>query len=92
MPNKILQSIKPVIKLSKFVKINQENIEAICKNFNSQDVQYWMAASPFNLSDLTETEKLNFLFVFNSINFCYWGEPKWTIEYKEKQYDGAEFG
>jgi len=87
--NKILKSIKPVIKLAEHVRIIEENIEAVCKDFNSRNVQYWMAASPFNLSDLSDKEKLNFIFVFNSINFCYWGKPKWTIEYEGNQYDGA---
>jgi len=89
MKNKILESIKPVIRLSRFVKIKKENIKTFCNNFNSHNLQYWMEASPFDLSDLSEREKLNFIFVFNSLNFCYWGEPKWTIEYEGKKIDGA---
>lgn len=89
MENKILESIKPVIKLSKFVRINKESIEAVCNNFNLQNVQYWMLTSPFYFIDLSDEEKLNFLFILHSINFCYWGEPKWTIEYKDKQYSGT---
>jgi len=89
MKNGILESIKPVIRLSKFVKIKKENIKVFCNNFRSCDLQYWMEASPFNLSDLSDKEKLNFIFVFNSLNFCYWGEPKWTIEYEGKKFDGA---
>ena len=89
MKNQILESIKEVVQLSKFVKIKKENIEAFCEKFQPQDVQYWMKASPFDLSDFTDREKLNFLFVFNSLNFCYWGKPKWTIEYQGELYDGA---
>ena len=89
MKNKILESIKPVIRSSRFVKIKKENIKTFCNNFNSHNLQYWMEASPFDLSDLSEREKLNFIFVFNSLNFCYWGEPKWTIEYEGKKIDGA---
>ncbi|MEK6857439.1 MAG: queuosine salvage family protein, partial [Nanoarchaeota archaeon] len=44
---------------------------------------------PFDLSSLNDDEKLHFLLVFNSISFCYWGEPKWTINYKGKQIDGS---
>lgn len=32
--------------------------------------------------------KANFLLVSNSINFCYWGDPKWAVQYKNMQYDG----
>lgn len=87
--NPVLKSIKPVIWLSKFVKIRKENIEVFCNNFRPLDLQYWMEASPLDLSDLNNKEKLNFIFVFNSLNFCYWGEPKWTIDYQGKKYDGA---
>lgn len=89
MRSKILESIKPVIQLSKFVRINQESIKAVCDNFHFRDVQHWSTASPFVFSDLNKKEKLHLLFILNSINFCYWGEPKWTIEYQGKQYDGA---
>ena len=89
MKNQILESIKPVVFSSKFVKIKKENIKKFCCNFKLQDIQYWMEASPFDLSDLKDKEKLNFLFIFNSLNFCYWGDPKWTIGYKGQKYDGA---
>lgn len=89
MMNQILESIKPVIEKSKHVRINKENLREICLKFNPDDVKYWMDESPFDLSKLDDQERLNFIFVFNSVNFCYWGDPKWTIEYQGKEYDGA---
>ena len=71
MKNKVLETIKPVIRLSKFVKIKNDALEKFCNNFKPKDLQYWLEASPFDLSDLEDKEKLNFIFVFNSINFCY---------------------
>ncbi len=32
---------------------------------------------------------MRFVFLFNALSFCYWGEPKWTIEYGDKTHDGA---
>ncbi|MFH1657509.1 MAG: queuosine salvage family protein [bacterium] len=87
--NPILESIKPVVEKSRYVKIKEEKIREICLGFGQRDVKYWMDESGFNLSKLNDQERLNFIFVFNSINFCYWGDPKWTIEYKGRQYDGA---
>ena len=89
MKSKILETIKPVIRMSKFVKIKKDALEKFCNNFKPQDLQFWMEASPFDLSDLEDKEKLNFIFVLDSLNFCYWGEPKWKIEYNGKQYDGT---
>jgi hypothetical protein len=34
-------------------------------------------------------ERLDFILLFNSVNFCYWGSPKWTVEYGRGRYDGA---
>ncbi|MCG2719760.1 MAG: queuosine salvage family protein, partial [Nanoarchaeota archaeon] len=87
--NQILESIKPVIKKSSQVKINKDKIKGFCEKFNFNDIKYWMDASPFDLSNLKDHKKLNFIFVFNSVNFCYWGDPKWSIKYQGKRYDGA---
>lgn len=32
---------------------------------------------------------VDFILLFNSINFCYWGEPKWTVILNGCTYDGA---
>jgi len=87
--NRILKSIRSVVDQSRHVKINKKNLEKVCENFNPEDVKFWMENSPLDLSALNYKDRINFIFIFNSINFCYWGEPKWTIEYKGKKYDGA---
>ena len=89
MENQIFESIAPVIRKSKHVRINKENIKTACSQFNLGEAKYWMAESPYDLSGLSDSQKLNFIFVFGSINFCYWGSPKWTVEYRGAQYDGA---
>ena len=71
------------------VMINMDRLNEFSDNFRASDSKHWLADAPFDLSTLTDLEKLHFLFVFNSINFCYWGEPKWTLSYKNKKYDGA---
>jgi hypothetical protein len=89
MENGVLKSVESVVRQSGFVKINESAILEVCQNFHPQDIKYWMASSPFDFSDFTESEKLNFLFVLNSLNFCYWGKPKWTISYHGRDYDGV---
>jgi hypothetical protein len=32
---------------------------------------------------------MDYVLPFNSINFCYWGEPKWTIHLRGRPYNGA---
>jgi hypothetical protein len=34
-------------------------------------------------------EQLKFVIILNSISFCFWKTPKWTINYKNRCYDGS---
>lgn len=33
---------------------------------------------------------INFMLLFDSINYCFWGQPKWTIETIEGKKDGSD--
>lgn len=87
--NKILETTKFVIENSDFVKINLEKVVEFSKNFNPDKTDHWLNAAPFIFSHFSDEDKLHFLFVFNALSFSYWGEPKWTVEYKGKKHDGA---
>lgn len=87
--NPVLETIKPVVKRSVKVKINEGNLKKTCSNFRRRDFKFWLEEAPFKIRALKDNEVLNFLFVFNSLVFCFWGEPKWKIEYQNGFYDGA---
>lgn len=87
MENPVLQSIEPVIKNSEHVRINEDKIREFAESFSQKG--HWMNNSPFDINVLTDEEKLAFSFIFNSISFSYWGNPKWTIDYKGEKVDGA---
>lgn len=86
---KILDSIVPIINNSKHVKINKDNIIKFSKLITKENLN--LSYSPFFILEnaKTEEEKLMFSLIANAINFSYWGEPKWTIEYDNKYYDGS---
>lgn len=87
--NKVLETTKFVLDNSEQIKINKSKIKDFCEVFGESHINHWLNEAPFDFSKLTEREKLHFLLVFNSISFTYWGEPKWTIEYKGEKFDGA---
>lgn len=87
--NQILETTKFVVDNSKEVKINQDKIAEFAKNFYDANLSHWLSASPISYAHLQDEDKLNFLLVFNSTSFCYWGDPKWTVEYKNEKYDGS---
>lgn len=85
----ILESVKFVVESSQSVKIDQTGLKVLTDAFKFSDFKHWLSESPFGLSILSDEEKLHFLVILNSISFCYWGEPKWTVDYRGEKYDGA---
>ena len=82
----------PVIEENKFVTIDNEKIVEFSTNYTQNKVKHYTDASPVDISMMTKEDKLNFIIIFNSMNFCYWSDPgnaKWTVEYQDKSYDGA---
>lgn len=86
----VLTTLKPVLRGAEHVTIDDEAVRRFSRSFDTSKIQHWLEVSPFDISHLGEHERLAFLFVLNSISFSYWGEPKWTIEYKGEQHDGAQ--
>ncbi len=87
--NQILESTKFVVENSKQVSINQDRFSEFAHVFDHGKTKHWLAAAPFDFSTLTDEQKLNYIFVLNSISFSYWGEPNWSIDYQGKNYNGA---
>ena len=87
--NRILETTNFVKKNSQFVKINHERLTDFANEFDHDNVTHWLSAAPFDFSHFSEEEKLHFVIIFNALSFCYWGEPKWTVEYQDKKHDGA---
>ena len=87
--NKILDSTKFVVDNSELVKINKSKVVEFSKGFEHGAANHWLSQAPFSFAHFNEDEELCFAFIFNSLSFCYWGEPKWKIEYDGKVYDGA---
>ncbi len=84
--NPILRSIAPVIQQADHVKILPESLEAFCYGFEGLDQNF---KQPFTSVSLIQNDKLQLNLVYNSANFCYWGDPKWTIIYQGREVSGA---
>jgi hypothetical protein len=85
----VLPSIKPVLAAAKSVKINHSAIIEFCKTVTKAD----LAGSEFHeatiIKGLSEEEYIAFCFVDSALNFCYWGEPKWTVQIEGQDWDGS---
>ncbi|MCA9341134.1 hypothetical protein KC952_01240 [Candidatus Saccharibacteria bacterium] len=85
---RILSSIDEVVTKSKHVSINQLALEAFADSITPKELED--VPPLFEKDDnLSLEQSIAFGFVYNAINFSYWGEPKWTINVDGKDYDGG---
>ena len=86
----ITNTCEYVMQNAKHVKINEEAINDIIKNWNEEEQSHWLSSNPFGLLDLEIEEIVNFLIIFDSIVFSFWGKPKWTLTTVENEkIDGS---
>lgn len=78
-----------VSKNSKHVTIDEEKLNHFVENIKDIKMNHWLSSSPFGLLDLAVETIINFLLIYESINFSFWGEPKWTIDTNIGKLDGS---
>ena len=78
-----------VYKNSKHVSINEEKIKELTRTHNFNIAPHWLSNNPFNILDLEIEQIVNFLIIYDSIDYSFWGNPKWTIQTNEEKLDGA---
>lgn len=84
----IVETTKYVIEHADAVQINMDRVRAFVATFRHEPIRHWMTLEPFSLTHLSEEEQLFAQLLLSAWAFCYWGEPKWTIEYNGEQLDG----
>ena len=89
MLNKILKTCNEVSKNSKHVHINEHAISETIKKLKSIKIEHWLSSNPYNILDLEIEDLINFFIVYSSIDYSFWGDPKWTIKTKDSEEDGA---
>ena len=89
MLDKIIKSCKYVANNSKSVKINVTNLDNFIGKIKKVETEHWLAFSPYNLLDLPTETIINFLLVYEAIDFSFWGNPKWTIDTSNGKEDGS---
>lgn len=83
----LLKNISHVVENSTHVHINEEALTDFVKNLA---IEKWRYQNLFQQPDFpTIQEKVQFLFLFNCVNFCFWGEPKWTVTIQNEEMSGS---
>ena len=84
----IIESLRPLTEKLRFVAIDQDKLNAFCDHLHGRHFPLPQWNSPVIFSNLDETG-VDYFMLMNSLNFCYWGNPKWTVEYKDRKLNGA---
>lgn len=79
MLDKIIDSCNYVVNNSKNVKINYEKLDNFIKDIDCNNLKNWLLFNPNNLLEFNISKLINFLLIFESIDYCFWGDPKWEI-------------
>lgn len=85
----IINSCYKVTNKAKHITINYNNIEKFVNKIENIELKHWLSTSPFGLLEMPIETIINFLLIYESINFSFWGTPKWTITTDEGELDGS---
>ena len=90
MINELETSYKYVCDNSIDVKINYDKIDNLIELIESSNVTYWLDSNPYNIMDMDVESIINFLLIYHTIgDYCFWGDPKWTINTDKGNLDGS---
>jgi hypothetical protein len=90
MLDEIKSTCQYVMDNSEYVKINYDKLDEFIKKIDCGNLKNWLAYNPYNLLDLDIELIVNFLLFFESIDYSFWGQPKWSIETDEGLKDGSD--
>ena len=74
--DKIIKSCKYAANNSNSVKINETNPDKFIGKIKKVETGHWLAFSPYNLLDLPTETIINFLLVYEAIDFSFWGNQR----------------
>jgi hypothetical protein len=83
----VLESTRRVMDAARHVSIDQGAVERLAERLSGRGAQapewrvwpHWWDDSP---------RAADYVLVLDALNFCFWGEPRWRVEYEGKVLDG----
>jgi len=86
-PLDILKTTAYVVEQARFVQINHDAVARAADALAQKQVDPPAWNYDWHYFDGTP-RTVNYLFLLDTLNFCFWGKPKWRIEYRGQQLDG----
>jgi len=89
MLSEIINASKYSKNNAKDVKINYDKIQPLIDEIGNFKYQHYLTKNPFGIMNLSLEEIVNFLLVYDAIDFSFWGDPKWIIDADGEALDGG---
>lgn len=71
------------------VKINYSKANDLIEELLKFEYIHYLVEVPYDIYHMSTKNVINFLLIYDSINFSFWGDSKWTIDVNRKQLDGG---
>ena len=79
MLDKVLETCKFVVDNAKHVNINYDKVNELIDELLKFNNVHYLTKVSYPIYDMDTRDIVNFLLIYDSIDFSFWGEPKWTI-------------
>ena len=89
MLDKILESCEFVVNNAEHVKINYNRANELIEELLNFDNTPYLTKVPYAVYDMSTKDIVNYIKLYDSINFSLWGNPKWTIYANGQRLDGG---
>lgn len=90
MLDRILESCEYVMYNSEHVKINYNKLDLFIEKIDCKELKHWLIDNPYDLLELGISNIVNFLLIFESIDYSFWGQPRWTVDTDLGNKDGSD--
>jgi hypothetical protein len=84
----ILPEVRWAVERSRHVRIDGDCLARVCAQVQPERLRLPAWRIPI-VPPWRDERLVDWILLFNSINFSYWGEPKWTVSFHGAPYDGA---
>ena len=89
MLDKVLETCKFVVDNAKYVNINYDKANELIEELLKFNNVHYLTKVPYPIYDMDTRDIVNFLLIYDSIDFSFWVEPKWTINVNRQFLDGG---
>lgn len=86
-PLDVLKTTAYVVENARSVKINLDAVERAAEMLAGEQIQPPAWNYEYHYFDGTP-RSVNYIFLLDALNFCFWGRPRLKVEYKGKVLDG----